>query len=78
MATTKKTYTPKELAVELGLPVDGKILRSYLRKEFPRVAEAKNTAWIIDANATAAARKHFAKNLAGSASKPKAPAKAKA
>ena len=63
---TAKTYTPKELARELGLPEDGKILRNYLRKNHSRAIEAKNTAWIIPADVAAAARKAFAKNVAGS------------
>ena len=72
---TSKSMTPKELARELGLPEDGKILRSYLRKNHARAIEAKNTAWIIPPLVIADCRKHFAKNKAGSA---KAPAKAKA
>ena len=64
-----KTYTPKELARELGLPEDGKILRTYLRKNHARAIEAKNTAWIIPADVANAARKAFAKNKAGSATK---------
>lgn len=65
MATKSKTYTPKDLAAELG--VDPKVLRGWLRKEYPRAAEAKNTSWVIDAKVTAAARKAFAKNRADSA-----------
>jgi len=67
MATTKKTYTPKELAAEIG--IDPKVLRAYLRKAHTRVAEAKNTSWIIDEATATAARKAFTKNVAGSASK---------
>jgi len=40
MATTKKTYTPKELAAEIG--IDPKVLRNHLRKVHTRNAEAKN------------------------------------
>ena len=65
MATRSKTYTPKELAAELG--VDPKVLRGWLRKEFPRKAEAKNTSWVIPAKVAAEAKKVFAKNRAGSA-----------
>lgn len=65
MATKSKTYTPKELAAELG--VDPKVLRGYLRKEHARKAEAKNTSWVITAAVATAARKAFAKNKAGSA-----------
>jgi hypothetical protein len=76
MATTKKSYTPKELAAEIG--IDAKILRGYLRKEFPRDATAKNTAWIIPAATADAARKAFTKNVAGSATKPEKATPAKA
>jgi predicted site-specific integrase-resolvase len=60
-----KTYTPKELAAEIG--IDPKVLRNYLRKSHTRKAEAKNTSWIIPANVAADCRKAFAKNAAGSA-----------
>jgi hypothetical protein len=63
MAT--KTYTPKELAAEIG--VDPKVLRGWLRKEHTRQASAKNTSWIISAKVAADAKKAFAKNKAGSA-----------
>jgi hypothetical protein len=65
MATRSKTYTPKELAAELG--VDPKVLRGWLRKEHTRLASAKNTSWVITAKVAADARKAFAKNKAGSA-----------
>jgi hypothetical protein len=65
MATTKKTYTPKELAAEIG--IDPKVLRNHLRKVHTRNAEAKNTSWIIEAPVAAECRKAFAKNKAGSA-----------
>jgi predicted site-specific integrase-resolvase len=60
-----KTYTPKALAEEIG--VDPKSLRGYLRKNHTRVAEAKNTTWIIDEDAATAAREHFAKQRAAKA-----------
>ena len=59
-----KTYTPSELSKELG--VSAKVLRAYLRKEFPRKAEAKNTSWVITAAVAKKARAAFAKNKAGS------------
>jgi len=62
---TAKTYTPKELAAEIG--IDPKVLRNHLRKVHTRKAEAKNTSWIIDAKAAAECRKAFAKNVTGSA-----------
>jgi hypothetical protein len=65
MAAKAKTYSPKELAAELG--VDPKVLRGWLRKEHARTAEAKNTSWVITAKVAADARKAFAKNKAGSA-----------
>lgn len=60
-----KTYTPAELCKELG--VTSKILRAWLRKEYPRVAEAKNTAWVITTPIAKKARASFAKNKANSA-----------
>jgi hypothetical protein len=57
-----KTYTPAELAKELG--VSPKVLRAYLRKEHTRSAEAKNTSWVIPAAVATKARKAFAKNVA--------------
>jgi len=67
MASVPKTYTPKELARELGLPEDGKILRSYLRKAHARAIEKKGQAWIIPASVATDCKKHFAGNVAGSA-----------
>lgn len=66
MATKKvtKTYTPKQLADELN--IDPKKLRAYLRKEYPRTVEEKNTSWTIAESAAAAARKNFAKTEAKS------------
>lgn len=60
-----RTYTPTELAKELG--ISPKVLRAYLRKEFARTAEAKNTSWVITTPVAKAARKAFAKNKADSA-----------
>lgn len=57
-----KTYTPAELAKELG--VSPKVLRAYLRKEHTRSAEAKNTSWVIPTGVATKARKAFAKNRA--------------
>jgi len=59
-----KTYTPSELAKELG--ISPKVLRAWLRKDHARAAEAKNTSWVITAKVAADARKVFAKNKAGS------------
>ena len=62
VGTMSDTLTPKALAEEIG--VDAKVLRSYLRKEFPRPVEAKNTTWIITPDAADAARAKFAKQEA--------------
>ena len=51
--------TPKVLADEIG--VDPKRLRAYLRANFTRPLEVKNTSWAITADAANAAREHFAK-----------------
>lgn len=52
-----ETFTPKALAEELG--VDAKRIRSFLRNEFSRDAEAKNTTWLLDSKAAAAVRERF-------------------
>lgn len=67
MAVAKKSYTPKELAADIG--IDAKVLRAYLRKFHARPAERKNTSWIIPEDVAKAAREYFAKNVAGSAAK---------
>jgi hypothetical protein len=54
-----ENLTPKALAEEIG--VDAKVLRAYLRKDFARPAEAKNTSWLITPEAADAARAKFAK-----------------
>jgi len=64
-ATADKSYTPNELATELG--VNPKVLRGYLRKFHARDPEVKNQAWVITAEVADAARAKFAKNQAGSA-----------
>lgn len=45
MATSNKSTTPEALAKELG--VSGKQVRAFLRANFPRAAEKKNTSWAI-------------------------------
>ena len=59
---TSTPLTPKALAEEIG--IESKVLRGYLRKNFTRAAEAKNTSWIITPEAATAAREHFAKQEA--------------
>jgi hypothetical protein len=53
------TLTPKQLANEIGC--DPKSLRGFLRKNFTRTNEVKNTSWLIEDDAANAAREHFAK-----------------
>ena len=55
-----KYVTPKELANALS--VDPKRLRAFLRANFTRPNEAKNTSWSIGPEAVAAATEHFAKS----------------
>jgi len=55
---SKTSYTPTELATELK--VDAKRIRAYLRSNFTRPAEAKNTSWSLDANVAKDVREHFA------------------
>lgn len=50
--------TPKQLANELKC--DPKRLRAYLRANFTRPAEQKNTSWTIAPDAIKGARAHFA------------------
>jgi len=45
--TAKKYWRPEELATELGL--SGKVVRSYLRRTFPRPIEAKGSTWVLNA-----------------------------
>jgi hypothetical protein len=47
MAASTKTYRPEQVASALG--ISGKIVRAYLRKTFPRPANAKGTTWVLDA-----------------------------
>jgi hypothetical protein len=60
MTNEPKTVSPKELANELE--VDPKRLRAFLRANFTRTNEAKNTSWAIGPEAQIAAREHFAKS----------------
>lgn len=62
MSATKKTYSPKELALEIG--VDAKVLRAYLRRNHARPATAKNTSWIVPAAVATKAKEAFKKNEA--------------
>jgi hypothetical protein len=51
------TIRPEALANELG--VSGKLVRAYLRKTFPRLPEAKNTAWVVTNDQANETRDHF-------------------
>ena len=51
------TIRPEALATELG--ISGKTLRGYLRKTYARKAEAKNTAWVLEAKIADEVRDHF-------------------
>jgi predicted site-specific integrase-resolvase len=57
MASSTKTYRPEQVASALG--ISGKIVRAYLRKTFPRPANAKGTTWVLDAKQAGATMKHF-------------------
>lgn len=51
---------PNDLAKELGLK-DGKRIRAFLRQEFTRPSDAKNTNWELTEAQADAVRKRFAK-----------------
>jgi hypothetical protein len=70
MATITKTISPKELAAELN--IDPKRLRAYLRKEYARKPEEKNTSWRIPESTANAARKFFTPKEEKVEEKPKA------
>lgn len=61
MAKTKPapvTMHPSELAA--ALEVDAKTLRTWLRANFTRPAEEKNTSWMLTEDMILAAQDHFA------------------
>lgn len=72
--TMTDRITPATLAAEIG--IDAKSLRGYLRKEFSRPAEVKNTSWIITPEAADAAREHFAKQETPTTDEVETPAEA--
>jgi len=57
MSDNQKLIRPEALALELG--VSGKLVRAYLRKHFTRAPEAKNTAWVLEADQAKQVREHF-------------------
>jgi len=58
MANVKYTR-PETLANEMN--VSGKLIRAYLRANFTRPAEQKNTAWQLTPAQVKSVRAHFAK-----------------
>lgn len=56
---SSKTMRPNALAKELGGKVDGKAVRAFLRGQFPRKAEDRNTSWELTAAQVKAVREHF-------------------
>lgn len=48
---------PADLATELD--ISAKALRGFLRREFPRPTEAKNTSWLLSEEMVDKARAHF-------------------
>jgi len=60
MATPETTYTPTEVAQMLN--VDPKRVRAYLRANFTRPLEAKNTSWILTEEVKDALVDHFTKD----------------
>jgi hypothetical protein len=57
MAATQ-TVRPEMLAEELN--ISGKQIRQYLRKEFPRTKDQRNTAWELTSKQADNVRSHFA------------------
>jgi transcriptional regulator with XRE-family HTH domain len=55
-----KGMRPKDLAAELG--IDPKTLRGWLRKEFPRNPNEKNTSWALTEEQIDAAYGRFSKD----------------
>jgi hypothetical protein len=45
MAKTKQTFKPEQIADQLKL--SGKNVRAYLRKTYPRPADAKGSSWTL-------------------------------
>jgi hypothetical protein len=53
----ESVMTPKMLAKKLG--INPKVLRAFLRKEFPRAPKQKNTSWHLTEAMVAKATEHF-------------------
>jgi hypothetical protein len=54
---TKKTYRPEQLAEVLK--VSGKQIRAFLRSEYPRPANQKNTSWELSEAQAKRVMAHF-------------------
>lgn len=54
---TKNVTRPEDLATQIG--VSGKIVRGFLRRTFPRPANAKGSTWILTPAQVKATRAHF-------------------
>lgn len=54
---TEAVVRPSDLAKELD--ISPKVLRSFLRKEFPRATSEKNTSWVLTQGMVEAATEHF-------------------
>lgn len=66
-SNANKAITANELADKVGR--DPKSVRAYLRANFPRTSEEKNTRWEIDAKTQKAVTEHYeALNKAAEAS----------
>jgi hypothetical protein len=55
---TPQGVRPNDLAKELG--VDGKRIRGFLRQEFTRPLDAKNSSWFLTDTQVAAVKERFA------------------
>jgi hypothetical protein len=56
-AEAKPVIKPEDLATELG--VSGKRIRAFLRTEFPRKTDEKNTSWALTEKQAQAVRERF-------------------
>lgn len=55
-----KTFRPEDLATELE--ISGKQIRAFLRSEYPRKADEKNTSWVLTEAMANAVRERFSKS----------------
>lgn len=71
-----KTYRPEQIAETLG--ISGKVVRSFLRREFKRPAQAKGSTWVLSQAQANATLKHFRALNPKATPKPKRTPKPKA